>query len=164
MDSYAIYDPSRYLHCIIACKGHFFTLDFVHENSHEPLPISVIENRLMKIIDLADKAEPSHHLGILTSDNRDTWANNRNQLLNFGIEEDLETLQSGALLICLDDEAPVSRTESATLFWHGGKSSGFNRWFDKSIQIMCTKNGKAGLIGEHSMMVSAVFLSFFSHL
>ncbi len=47
---------------------------------------------------------------------------------------------------------PVSRSECGNIFWTGGLSSGNNRWFDKSIQIMCTNNGKAGLIGEHSMM------------
>lgn len=46
----------------------------------------------------------------------------------------------------------MSRRQCADIFWTGGLSSGHNRWFDKSIQIMCTKNGKAGLIGEHSMV------------
>ena len=45
----------------------------------------------------------------------------------------------------------MSRRQCANIFWTGGLQSGDNRWFDKSIQIMCTKNGKAGLIGEHSM-------------
>lgn len=35
---------------------------------------------------------------------------------------------------------------------HGNISSGHNRWFDKSIQLIVTNNGKAGLVGEHSMM------------
>ena len=48
-------------------------------------------------------------------------------------------------------QEPVSRRQCADIFWTGGLSSGNNRWFDKSVQIMCTKNGKAGLIGEHSM-------------
>ena len=157
MDSYTIYDPSRYRHCIIACKGHFFKMNFIHEHSHEPLPLKVIENRLMQIIALAEKAGRSQHLGILTSDHRDIWADKRAQLVELGAEDDLEDIQSGAIVICLDDETPTSRTESATLFWHGGKSSGFNRWFDKSVQIVCTKNGQAGLIGEHSMMVSLYF-------
>jgi carnitine O-acetyltransferase len=37
-------------------------------------------------------------------------------------------------------------------FLTGGLGSGYNRWFDKSIQLICTANGKAGLLGEHSMM------------
>ncbi len=49
-------------------------------------------------------------------------------------------------------QEPVSRRQCADIFWTGGLSSGHNRWFDKSIQIMCSRNGKAGLIGEHSMM------------
>lgn len=42
-------------------------------------------------------------------------------------------------------------------FRHG---DGRNRHFDKSVQIVVFRNGKAGLVGEHSMMdgmpVSAV--------
>jgi carnitine O-acetyltransferase len=38
------------------------------------------------------------------------------------------------------------------LFLTGHLSSGHNRWFDKSIQLFVTENGKAGLQGEHSMM------------
>ena len=30
--------------------------------------------------------------------------------------------------------------------------SGYNRWFDKSLQFIVTSNGQAGMNGEHSMM------------
>lgn len=88
---------------------------------------------------------------MFTSLSRDDWAEIRNGLLK-DIKEDLEVLESGAMLICIDDDSPSSRKECAELFWHGGKDFGMNRWFDKSLQFICTTNGKAGLIGEHSMM------------
>jgi Choline/Carnitine o-acyltransferase len=49
-------------------------------------------------------------------------------------------------------QEPVSRQQCAALFLHGALTSGRNRWFDKSIQIIVTNNGKAGFLGEHSMM------------
>jgi len=54
----------------------------------------------------------------------------------------------------------MSRKQCGENFWTGGLSSGHNRWFDKSIQIMCTANGKAGLIGEHSMMDGMPMLQY----
>jgi carnitine O-acetyltransferase len=99
----------------------------------------------------------------MTSSNRDDWADAREKLLYAGgleMEDALEQLQSGALLINLDDEAPVSRQECGDLFWTGGLKSGSNRWFDKSIQIMVANNGKAGLIAEHSMMDGMPVINF----
>lgn len=47
---------------------------------------------------------------------------------------------------------------------HGGLSSGHNRWFDKSIQIIVANNGKAGLLGEHSMMDGMPMVSLANHI
>ena len=80
------------------------------------------------------------------------------------MEEALKKLESGALMLCLDDEEPVSRRQCGELFLHGGIKSGCNRWFDKSIQIICTSNGKAGLQGEHSMMDGMPMVAFADHL
>ena len=107
-DSYKIYDPSRYQHCVIACKGNFFAFDFVDKN-HEPLPLTVIEDRLYKCIELANGADDSNvpNIGWFTSSDRDSWADGREELLRVGGDDmgaALEKLESGALMICLDDE------------------------------------------------------------
>lgn len=148
-DSYRIYDPSRHSHCIVARRGHFFSIDFVDEFGN-PLPVTVVEHQLEKCIAMADAISSSRpKLGLLTSSNRDEWADAREKLLTIGgttMREAMETLESGAILLNLDDEAPVSRQELGNLFWTGGLKSGENRWFDKSIQIMVTNNGKHGII------------------
>jgi len=144
-DSYRIYDPSRYSHCIVARKGHFFSIEIV-DKSGNPLPITTIENQLEKCITLSESIPSSRpKLGVLTSSNRDDWADARAELLRIGgnkMKEALEKLESGAILLNLDDEKTVSRQECGNLFWTGGLKSGENRFFDKSIQIMVTNNGK----------------------
>jgi len=163
-DSYRIYDPSRYSHAIVARKGHFFSIELVHPDSGDPLLVTDLEEQLRQCIILADSIPSSRpKLGLMTSSNRDDWANAREKLLQAGglvMEDALECLQSGAILLNLDDEAPVSRQECGELFWTGGLKSGPNRWFDKSIQIMVTDNGKAGLIAEHSMMDGMPVINF----
>ena len=154
-DSYAIYDPSRYTHAIVACKGHFFSVDFLDERG-QVIPVKILEQRIQQCVDLAKAQAPALELGWLTAQDRDEWAENRNILLEAGgvaMEEALEKVQSGALMLCLDDEEPISRTECAHIMLHGvnpqdGENKPCNRFFDKSIQLIVAKNGKTGFLGE----------------
>lgn len=164
-DGYRIYDPSIYSHCIVARKGYFFKVDFIDSTTHKPYPLTFLEDSLSACIQIADQLEESQipKIGWLTSGNRDNWTKAREDLLSLGgppMEEALNILESGAVLICLDDENPESRRQCGNIFWHGGHNSGGNRWFDKSIQIVCCENGKAGIIGEHSMMDGMPMLNF----
>jgi len=93
-------------------------------------------------------------IGLLTTSNRDEWATARSQLVSLGggerMEQALTELESGALLLCLDlDDKVYSLQQKGRHYWYG---SPWNRWFDKSAQIIVTKNGKMGYIGEHAMM------------
>eukprot|EP00934_Nitzschia_sp_Nitz4_P004862 Nitzschia sp. Nitz4//scaffold40_size135432//49424//51514//NITZ4_003239-RA/size135432-snap-gene-0.126-mRNA-1//-1//CDS//3329551204//4852//frame0 len=162
-DTYRLYDPSRYTHATVARKGHFFSIQIVHPETGMPLPVGDIEEQLQQCILLADAIPMSRpKLGCMTSNNRDDWARARETLIRLGgsiMEDALEEVESGAIVLTLDDESPVSRQEFGTIYWHGGPKSGSNRWFDKSIQIMVSNNGKCGILGEHSMMDGMVLVS-----
>ena len=166
-DTYRIYDPSRYNHCIIARKGHFFSVTVVDEQG-DALPVHVLEAQLQQCIELAGRIPSSTpKLGLMTSGNRNDWADARDQLLDSGglaMKQALDELESGAILLNLDDESPVSRQECGDLFWTGGLKSGGNRWFDKSIQIMVSNNGKAGGIAEHSMMDGMPVVVYYDYI
>jgi carnitine O-acetyltransferase len=167
-DTYRIYDPSRYTHCIVSRKGFFFAMELVDPESGDPLPIMVLEDQLRQCLRLADAVSSTRpKLGLMTSQDRNDWADAREALLQVGglaMEEALAVLESGAVLLNLDDEAPVSRQECGDLFWTGGLKSGGNRWFDKSIQIIVPNNGKAGAIMEHSMMDGMPIIVFADYI
>ena len=170
-DSYAMYDPARYHHAIVVCQGHFFALDFVHPVTGDAYPLEVLQAGLEECRARAAQMDDLPQLGWLTSQNRDDWADARQALVEQlscspKIHDDLEVLQSGVLLLCLDDHAPVSRQECAQTFLHADQeaAAGANRWFDKSIQLVVTKNGKAGLLGEHSMMDGMPVVGFANRL
>jgi hypothetical protein len=116
----------------VARKGHFFSVELVDLESGDPLPLSWLEEQLKQCLDMADtisSAQP--RLGLLTTSNRDAWADAWEQLLSVGgieVEEALEKLQSGAVLVSLDDESPVLRQECGELLLSGGLTSGKNRW------------------------------------
>jgi carnitine O-acetyltransferase len=163
-DSYRIFDPAMYHHVIVSVRGQFYKVPFIDPITNQPYSINMIEDALQKCIHNEATArardELQLQLGWCTTSNRDKWANARSQFITVGgleMEHALKELESGAVLICLDiDDVVVSRTEIAQMLLHGstetGSGSGSNRWFDKSVQLIVSANGKAGLLGEHSMM------------
>eukprot|EP00585_Thalassiosira_rotula_P012090 CAMPEP_0196137176 /NCGR_PEP_ID=MMETSP0910-20130528/5245_1 /TAXON_ID=49265 /ORGANISM="Thalassiosira rotula, Strain GSO102" /LENGTH=670 /DNA_ID=CAMNT_0041397603 /DNA_START=146 /DNA_END=2155 /DNA_ORIENTATION=+ len=171
-DSYRIYDPSLNSHVIVACGGKFYSFDFVEKGSGEPVPLEVMEDRLKMCVEMSkggdDESSSLPMLGYLTSDDRDICAAAREELLRVGgskMQQALEVLESGAVLICLDEnESPVSKKQTSEILWTGNSTSGHNRWFDKSIQLICTNNGKAGMNGEHSMMDGMPVVGFCDYI
>ena len=117
-DTYHIYDPSLYNHCIVACKGQFYSMDFVSEDE-DPLPLQVLENGLELIVELAKEDSVNvPEFGILTSGNRDVWAKSRDLLLTMGgdsMKKAMTLLESGAFVLCLDDSVSASQRISLSL-------------------------------------------------
>ena len=73
----------------------------------------------------------------------------------------VETIQSAAFVLSLDDDLPVNIIDDSKMLWHGRWRKEHhqhaylglrNRWVDKPVQFIVYDNGKAGLMGEHSVM------------
>lgn len=89
-------------------------------------------------------------VGVLTSENRDNWAKTRELLMEERYNrESLDIIERAAFVVCLDDSSPITRNDFSRQLWHG---DGRNRFFDKALQFIVFDNGKAGFMGEHSMM------------
>ena len=110
-------------------------------------------------------------VGLLTAENRTTWAEARKTLERKPQNKHvLETIDRALFMVCLDDASPATTDDAARQFFHAG--DGKNRWFDKTIsivrslslacchevastyrsavlQVVC-KNGIAGVNGEHT--------------
>ena len=166
-DSYRIYDPHHYKHAVVACKGRFYKIPLIDESTNEVLSVATLESHIAQILELAarqDSKVEAPGLGYLTGDHRDVWATAREALLELpGMAEALEVLESGCVLVNLDDVSPASRAQCGKqlLFGNGNAS---NRWFDKSVQLMVCPNGKAGLLGEHSMMDGMPVVGLANHI
>lgn len=142
--------PAAANHHVLVIRRNKQYIVHVTNSDGEPLSIQDIEAQLQAVIRLAgppgDEARP---VGVLTAWGRTEWAKAREQLVADGNEELLERAEAAALAVCLDDSSPETRGDTARALWHG---DGRNRHFDKPVQIVVFKNGKAGLVGEHSMM------------
>ncbi|RLN89452.1 hypothetical protein BBJ28_00019905, partial [Nothophytophthora sp. Chile5] len=148
-DTYRIYDPKRFTHAVIMRHNKFFQLELLDPRTQQPLSFEALCFQLARIVDNAGAKESA--VGALTSQDRDAWADAREELLRASPanEQSLRAIESALLVLNMDDEAPVSRTEVARALWHG---DGRNRFFDKCVQLVVFENGKAGLLGEHSML------------
>ncbi|MGK3761795.1 MAG: carnitine O-acetyltransferase [Bacillariaceae sp.] len=164
-DSYRIYDPHVYKHAVVACRGRFFKIPLIDNITGEVISVSTLESHLNLIMEFADSAESAAaitELGYLTGDNRDVWANARTALLDCtGMSEAMEWMESGCVMLNLDSKNPVSKAECGRQYLYG---NGYNRWFDKSVQLVVCPNGKAGLVGEHSMMDGMPMIGLANHI
>ena len=134
-------------HIVVVSRGNFYSVRVIDDNG-QLISTSDIEIMLQKIQKKATKNTAS--IGTLTADHRDVWAEFRTNLVkNPQNEKNLETIQSAAFLVCLDETSPVTRRETGRSLWDGECA---NRFYDKSFQLIVFKNGKAGVNNEHSMM------------
>jgi carnitine O-acetyltransferase len=147
-DTTLAYSPTTHHHISILHKGHIYVLDLLDVYGNI-MPTLLIQKYLESIIS-AEVSEDAFPIGLLTSLDRDTWASSRHTLARESRNAELlEKVQNSIFTICLDDEEPSDLEQLSRCLWHG---NGSNRFYDKSVQFIVTKNGKAGMLGEHSMM------------
>lgn len=100
---------------------------------------------------------------ILTSDYRNVWAKNRTYLKELSADNAkyLHIIESAAITVCFDDNEPRDYSEIAQLTLNGDHHC---RWNDKSSTMITFRNGKFGLVGEHSAYDGTISISFSSFL
>lgn len=99
-------------------------------------------------------------LSVLTSENRTSWAKARNYLkaLDPKNAASLDIIESALFVISLDDETSHDIETLARATLHG---NGHNKWFDKPMNLVVFKNGRAGLNGEHTWADAMVAVTIF---
>ncbi|KAK5646969.1 hypothetical protein RI129_005433 [Pyrocoelia pectoralis] len=136
-------------HIIIAHKNQFFKLQLFH-NSH---PISEMQLLVQLKSIVSQPLEQGIPIGILTTEQRDTWTSVYEELIKDNHKE-VKDIESCLFLVCLDCQMPeVSNkmTKAGMQVLHGGgsKLNAGNRWFDKTLQFIVGNDGIAGLTFEH---------------
>lgn len=146
------YDPKEGRFVIILSKGWVFKL-FTHDSRNdEILSFNEIYNQLIQIEKTCNlRGENPNPIGILTSSNRDEWFENYQILSSISSQNvsNLLVINKSLFVLCLDDNSPTTIEEKSRNSWHG---NGFNRWFDKPVQMFVSRNGNSGFLGEHSKM------------
>uniref|UniRef100_A0A8C1G1H9 carnitine O-palmitoyltransferase n=1 Tax=Cyprinus carpio TaxID=7962 RepID=A0A8C1G1H9_CYPCA len=142
-------------HIVVYHQGRYFKV-WMYYDGRLLLPRE-IEQQMERI--LADTSEPQpgeETLAALTAGDRVPWACARNAYLRHGKnKKSLDTVEKAAFFVTLDDTEqrydPANPVESldhyAKSLLHG---KCYDRWFDKSINLIVFKNGTMGLNTEHS--------------
>ncbi|QRV92663.1 carnitine O-acetyltransferase [Ceratobasidium sp. AG-Ba] len=142
-DTATKFDPATNNHIVFIRKNRFFEFDVTG------LSTADLTSQIQRIIDAAGPEAAAHPVGALTSENRDTWADARQHLVqNAKNAEALKRIESAIVVFALDDTKPVTRDDVSWGCWVG---DGKNRWYDKH-QFIVFENGKSGFLGEHSCM------------
>uniref|UniRef100_A0A674JIC8 Choline/carnitine acyltransferase domain-containing protein n=1 Tax=Terrapene triunguis TaxID=2587831 RepID=A0A674JIC8_9SAUR len=142
-------------HLLVMRNGHFYVFDVLDPGGNILHP-SEIQAQLIYILQDADRL-PEFSLCYLTTEDRNTWAAVRQQLLEAGNEDNLQKIDSAVFCLCLDNISLKNDTELSHCMLHG---RGFNRWFDKSFSLIITSDGTAGVNFEHSWGDGVAVLRF----
>ncbi len=134
-------------HIAVLNRGHIFSVDVLTPDG-EIKPFNRIEATLRQILEETE-LESDEKVGLLTTLDRDQWADARGEMENYSESNRklLHAIDSAIFVLCIDNLAPTTKEECLAHFLH---ANGRNRWFDKALQFIVTKNNKIGLNLEHT--------------
>lgn len=152
-------DPSA-RHMLFMKNGNFYVFD-IFDKDGNILPPSHIHACVSYIANDPTPA-PKHSIAILSSENRDTWAKCRSELIAAGNEEVLNAIDTAAFNMVFDD-AKVGTDPKKTYrtFLYG---DGKNRWFDKCFSLIFTADGQTAINFEHSWGDGVAVMSYFNEV
>jgi carnitine O-palmitoyltransferase 1 len=115
-----------------------------------------LQTNFQKILDSDSEPFPGEkHLGALTAGKRIPWAQARKRYFSTGVNKNsLLMIESAAFSLILDEEEyhydpdDYSKLDTWALAMLHGK--GYDRWFDKTFNLIVSSNGRTGLNCEHS--------------
>ncbi|XP_060803793.1 carnitine O-palmitoyltransferase 2, mitochondrial [Amyelois transitella] len=151
-------DPSS-RHVVVQKNGNFYIFDVYDSDGNILSPSELLGNLSRIVNDPTPKAE--HPLGILTTQNRDEWAEQRRHLVETGNGEMLQKIDSAIFNLVLDDVVIDDDKHMILRHFLQGDS---NKWFDKSFSLIVTGDGVAGVNFEHSWGDGVAVLRFFQDI
>lgn len=141
-------------HIAVYHKGRYYKVTTYYKSRLLSPP--ELQRQLEQIVNDDSKPAPGElYLGALTATDRKIWAETRKNHFRQGQNKvSLDAIEKSAFMVVLDDEAfvydrndPSKMDHYSQMLLHG---KGFDRWYDKSFNLIIGKNGRAGVNVEHS--------------
>ncbi|XP_039665264.1 carnitine O-palmitoyltransferase 1, liver isoform isoform X2 [Perca fluviatilis] len=156
-------------HIAVYHKGRFFKV-WMFYDGRLLLPRE-IEQQMQRILD--DQSEPlpgEEKLAALTAGERTPWAKARETYFARGKnKQSLDAIEKAAFCVTLDDteqcydaDNPVKSLDSYAKSLLHGKC--YDRWFDKTFNLIVFKNGTMGLNAEHSWADAPIVGHLWEHV
>ncbi|CAG5131342.1 unnamed protein product, partial [Candidula unifasciata] len=153
-----LYTNKSAKHILVLRKGNMYVFDMLDRDGNI-IPETEVLAHLSYILN-DDTPPPEFPISTLTSEFRDVWTRARLQLINADSrnENKLRLIESAMFALCLDDEQPSDPNAISRCFLYG---DGINRWYDKSFQLILTKEGTSAVHFEHSWGDGVAVLRYF---
>lgn len=144
-------------HIVVLHKGRIFSFNAVDDNE-DPLTVPELQSQLQYIHDKCEEMGQGPSVGILTADERTSWAKNRQYLQELSSQNarSLDIIDKSILAIVMDDSLAYDFTDIMRESLCGDCN---NRWFDKSVSFITYRNGTIGSNCDHAPMDAMVAVS-----
>ena len=150
-------------HIMVLRRGQIYIIEVIEEGSGKIIGERELSTSLGEIIadanSMSGKEAFQTAVGVFTTENQKVWSHCRKALVHEGLQNgrNFGIIDSSLFTLCLDDNAPQSRTDvcmnmiCGTNVVEDGVQIGtcLNRWYDKLSIIVCA-NGSAGMNFEHT--------------
>ncbi|KAE8895938.1 hypothetical protein PF005_g2200 [Phytophthora fragariae] len=146
----------RASHIVVMKGNQFYQLNVLSPDGKQLLSQKQLEAQLDSILNSSSKGDHDDlDLSTLTAEERDTWAQIRDDLVAHHPvnAETLEVIDSALFMLVLEDRNPTDMKQRMELSLHG---QGGHRWFDK-LQVMAQPDGHLTVNFEHSFSDGTVW-------
>ncbi|WP_413283541.1 choline/carnitine O-acyltransferase [Vibrio sp. MA40-2] len=156
-DTFQVFSEKK--HIVVLHNQSIFKVEILDGQGNRQ-PASSIKRQVECIL---SSTQQGQNIGLLTTLNRDDWAETRTKLLDLSADnvENMQQIEQAAFAICLDQNSPEQLIDISKQCLHG---SGIDRLFDKSLQFIVFKNGKTGINFEHTGVDGSVMLRLIAHI
>ncbi|CAN7942278.1 unnamed protein product [Ixodes hexagonus] len=151
---------------LVIHNNQFFAFN-AHDKQGVPFDERKILALLLRVVDMSP--EDDIGLGILTTEERDVWAETHEKLRqNPKNAASLEAIRKAAVVVCLDRQKnnpePYEETSLQKICLGGqdGQNAA-NRWCDKTVQLIVGEQGSNFFWFEHSSVDGPVMLALIDH-
>ncbi|XP_072020391.1 carnitine O-acetyltransferase-like [Amphiura filiformis] len=156
-DTLSTFSESR--HVVVLHKGSAYKVDVIQANG-QPLSAEEIYQQL-RAVTMARREDASPSIAPFTALDRPTWASMRESLIQRGASESINVMESAILALSLEERtAPDTRSEVIEATRLGNNVPQQARYYDKTINLVVFKDGKAGILMEHTILLYILFLLY----
>ena len=159
---------------VVGRRGHWYSLQV--KTNKRWASLEEIYSGLMDLWERSEgeaEADQDQRLAYLTSTDRNSWADSFSHLTKQQQNSDnLKVMADSLMLVCLDEETQNSSDGQRSLkemfrqMMTGGGSryNGSNRWYDKTVQLVVTRDGVSGICYEHSASEGIVVIQLLENV
>lgn len=148
-------------HIVVVSREQYFRVA-VYDKKGKVLSAADIQTQLQRCVDESLTREPDAQPAVaaLTSQNRDLWAKQRDELV--AMDEvnahTLQAIETALFVLVLDDTAPATVEEMAHIAAH---RHGKALWFDKNFNVIVTQNARCLSNVDHTWADAPVMVHMF---